>query len=110
MPTINQQGTHIAIVGTEQVVGSELTANKHYAADIDIHLLASGDTVEIRVKKRLLATGALVVKDFGSWTWPVTDQEIVYIPWETPGSKWSVTLKQTAGTAKNFDYIIWESP
>lgn len=109
MPTILEQMAKPSVVGSEVVI-KEMTDNKHYAAHISCKPLQSGESVEIRLYITVNAIEGETVKDMGTWTFPVTDDETCYVPWEPPGLKWKVTLKQIGGVTHNYNYIIYEAP
>ena len=107
MPIVNSEGTQTATVTTEHTL-ADLTANKHYAADIDLSEMIAGDVVEIRLYKKTRSAGTLNLKVLGTYA-DVQTESSVFVPWETPGYEWKLTLKQTVGTSRDFMWIVYEA-
>lgn len=108
MVNVNQTGTYAATVGSETTI-VDLTANKHYDIEIDCSLLQSGESLEIRLKKKVLTGGSLLVKEKTTVAFPTTDKEIWALNWEPSAYNLRVTGKQVGGTTRNFDFIVYDS-
>lgn len=106
-------GTQAATIGTEHTLYDE-TGNEGgaYDAFIDGANMASGDIVEVRVYAKLLSGGTLHRVYYAKYTNSQDDEPrrkspIIYIPAITVAKEWKLTLKQTAGTGRNFDFIVY---
>jgi len=105
MPNVNQDGTFASVVGSEITI-VDVTANKHYDFYIDCSALASGESLELRMKMKVLTGSSLKVKEFGVITYPTTDQEVWRIPWESQPWEYQITGKQVGGTTRNFPWSL----
>ena len=108
MVNVNSTGTYSATVGSETTI-VDLTANKHYDFYIDCSNLQTGESIEIRLKMKVLTGSTLKVKEFGVIAYPTTDQEVWHLPWEASAYQWRVTGKQVGGTTRDFDWIVYDS-
>jgi hypothetical protein len=106
MPTLTTNGTQTATVTTEHTLTTQ-TGNKFYTAYIDLTNMASGDTVEIRVSLIIKAAGSHILYYLGTYSGAQTNP-LVYIPSLPSDISWKLTLKQTNGTGRNFDYRVYE--
>jgi hypothetical protein len=106
-------GTISATVGTEVTVTDQTGSQGHVLdAFLDLRNMASGDTVEIRLYVMALASGTLsraYYQRFVNAQDDITNYKspLLYIPAMTATTEWKLTLKQTAGTARNFDYAVY---
>jgi len=107
-------GTQTAVVGTEHTLRDE-TANEGEIFDAAISLgnMASGDVVEIRVYVKLLSGGTLERVYYAKYVDAQDDEgnlksKTVYIPAMTVMKEWKLTIKQTAGTGRNYDWCIYK--
>jgi hypothetical protein len=106
-------GTQTATIGTEHVLKDD-TSNEGHVLDaaVDLKNMASGDIVELRIYAKVLSSSTLdrvyyarycdsqdVISSFKS--------PVVYVPALTEMKEWELTLKQTAGTGRNFDWTIY---
>jgi acetyl-CoA carboxylase carboxyltransferase component len=96
------------------VTVTDQTSSQGYVLDgvIDLRNMASGDTVEIRVYVMAISGGTLsraYYQRFVNVQDDVTNYKspLVYIPAMTATTEWKLTLKQTAGTARNFDWAVY---
>jgi len=106
-------GTATASVGTEVTV-ADLTSSQGHVLDafLDLRNMASGDTVVIKLYQMAISGGTLsrvyyqkfvnVQDDAGNLKSP-----LLYIPAMTATAEWKLTLTQTAGTARTFDYAVY---
>jgi hypothetical protein len=106
-------GTQAAVIGTEHVLKDD-TSNEGHVLDaaVDLSNLASGDIVELRVYAKLLSGGTLHRAYYARFSdsQDVTSSYknlVIYIPAMTEMKEWELTLKQTAGTGRNFDWTIY---
>jgi len=105
-------GTQTATIGTEHVLRDE-TASEGKVLDalIDIGNLAAGDALEIRVLTKVLTGGTIRRAYYQNFVnaWDVEAQgksPVIYVPAMTATTEWKLTLKQTVGTGRNFDWKV----
>ena len=106
MPTLTTNGTQAASIGTEHTLTTQ-TGNKFYMAYIDLTNMASGDTVEIRVSLIIKTAGSHILYYLGTYA-GVQTNPLVYVPTLPSDLSWKLTLKQTTGTGRNYDYRVLE--
>lgn len=106
MPTLSNSGTQTAVISTEHTLYNPIT-NKFFTGYIDLSNMTSGDTVLIRV--------SIIVKTAGSyrmyWEGSYTGAQInplVYIAPLPSDIGWRLTLTQTTGTGRVYDWRIYE--
>jgi hypothetical protein len=101
-------GTQTATVGTEHTLRDE-TGNEGeiFDAVIDLGNMAAGDTTEIRLYVKALSSGTLRLLYYSPFS-GVQSEPIVYVPALTVMKEWKLTLKQTAGTGRNYDWTIYK--
>ncbi len=111
--TVVASGTQTAVINTEHTLRDE-TANEGQVFDaiIDLGNMVPGDTVEIRVYAKALGTGTLRRVYYAKYVNAQDDEPnlkspVVYVPAVTVMKEWKLTLKQTAGTGRNFDWTIY---
>ena len=110
MPNIREQNLIGSLVGSEVTI-REYTENLHFAAHVSITPLQFGESVQIRLYIRVVDADGEKVKDMGQWDFAdKTDNEIIYVPWEPPGTKWKLTLTQIGGSPHNYGFIIYDAP
>lgn len=107
MPTVNTQGT-LTADGTEQTVWS-VTTNKYFSGQVDLQNMQTGDTVVMRryVKVRSASTQTLEWAE--TYTNAQTGQNVINFPPWPADVLYAVTLQQTAGTNRAYDYKLWEA-
>lgn len=103
--TLEASGTQTATVGTEHTLAS-ITTPRTLAAYVDLSNMASGDVVEIRVKIKIKSTGALVVFSLDIFQGAQNEPKLFYAPFMPSDLQWDLTLKQTAGTGRAFDWRV----
>jgi hypothetical protein len=107
--THSSSGTQLATISVEHTLYSP-TSNKWFSGYVDLSNMKSGDRVELRVYVlvKTAAGGAYVQyyvsKYTGAQTYP-----LVYIPLYLSDNGWKLTLKQTSGTGKTFDWNVYET-
>lgn len=106
MPTLTTNGTQTAVVNTEHTLTTQ-TGNKFYMAYIDLTNMAAADIVEIRVSLIIKAAGSHILYYLGTYS-GVQTNPLVYIATLPSDISWKLTLKQTAGTARTFDWRVLE--
>ena len=106
--TVVDSGTKLAD-GTEQTLVST-TNSGHYTATIDKSLMQAGDTLEIRYYKKVLAGSALLPIDKLTFIdAQPADDKLCFVPPVTCPFGYKITLKQTAGTNRNYEWSV-ETP
>ena len=105
-PTVVDSGTKTAD-GTEQTLYTT-SSGGHYTASVDLTNMASGDTTEIRIYKKVLTGSTLTQIDIYTFTDGQTN-DVFFIPFVSCPFGYKVTLKQTAGTNRNYDWSV-ETP
>lgn len=107
MPVLSSNGTQTAVVTTEHTLYNP-TSNKWYSAYVDLTNMASGDTTEIRVYVLVKTAGSYILYNMSSYSGAQT-YPLVYIPPLPSDLGWKLTLKQTVGTGRNYDWRVFES-
>ena len=111
--SVSSSGTQTATIGTEHTLLDNTSSEGHvFDAAIDLRNMASGDTVEIRVYVMTLASGTLSRAYYAKYVDAQDDvanlkSSIVYVPAMTVMKEWKLTLKQTAGTGRSFDWTVY---
>ena len=102
--TVTNTGT-LTADGSEQTIGAERTDGKTYVLQLNTANMAAGDIVELRVKVKVTSGGSAVTlyRAVRSGVQPYAAEQTP--PIVAPYSV-SFTLKQTAGTNRNFDYAL----
>ena len=101
--TTDSSGTQAATVTTEHTL-AEPTTNATYVCEADLVNLVNGDTVELRVYSKLDATNYRL-----AWKATYQHAQAVLAAISPPISSLTqlkFTLKQTAGTGRNFPWAI----
>lgn len=106
MPTLTTSGTQTATITTEHTLTTQ-TGNKFYTAYIDLTNMASGDTVEIRASVIVKAAGSHILYYLATYSGAQTNP-LVYIPALPSDISYKITLKQTAGTGRTYDWRLYE--
>jgi hypothetical protein len=109
LPTTHlSSGAQLATIGVEHALYNP-TCNKWFSGYVDLSNMKSGNRVELRVYVLVKTAGSpyvqyYVIKYTGAQTYP-----LVYIPLYLSDSGWKLTLKQTSGTGKTFDWNVYET-
>lgn len=106
MPTLTTSGTQTATITTEHTLTTQ-TGNKFYTAYIDLTNMTTGDIVEIRVSVIVKTAGSHILYYLGTYS-GAQSNPLVYIAPLPSDISWRLTLKQTAGTGRTYDYRIYE--
>ena len=105
MPSITNvtSGTQTATIGTEHTLSTQTTADVFVLA-VNVTNMASGDTLELRAKTKVLTGGAAALAVLQTLTGAQTEKVV----WLEVPSEWSCefTLKQTAGTGRSYEWSI----
>lgn len=102
---VSASGTQTAVVGTEATLATD-TTNATYYFQVRTNNMANGDMVELRIYTMTLAAGTLETtwKTTIGLSLPVTT--VIASPPQPSDQSIRVTLKQIAGTAKQFDWKL----
>lgn len=105
MSAVNSSGTQTAVISTEHTLGTPPTAAGTYVLAVDLSNMVDGDVVELRMKRKVLTGGTIRQTLLAVFSNAQSDLVAYSIPVPTP---WGVTatLKQTAGTGRNFDWSL----
>ena len=106
MPTLTTNGTQTATISTEHTLTTQ-TGNKFYTAYIDLTNMTSTDTTEIRVSIIVKTAGSHILYFMGTYI-GAQSNPLVYIAPLPSDISWKLTLKQTAGTGRNYDWRVLE--
>jgi hypothetical protein len=107
-------GTQTATVGTEHTLRDETAGEGEvYDAAIDLANMQANDVLEIRLYVKLLTGGTLHRVYYAKFADAQDDESqlvhpVVYVPALTVMKEWKLTLKQTAGTGRNYDWTVYK--
>ena len=104
MPSNKSEGSQLTVITTEHTLATVTDAG-NYLLKVDLNVMALGDIVELRVKSKVRSTGTTRLMDMGVYT-NVQDSLIsVSIP-DATVEEIVVTLTQTAGSVRTFDWAL----
>ena len=109
-PTVVDSGTQTAIVGTEHTL-EDIASASTIVATFNLKNMVTGDTVELRVYNKTLTGDTITAGSTTTLAYLATyahvqgEPVVATVP-VTVGYAAKVTLKQTAGTARNFDWNV----
>jgi len=103
MPTVEASGTLLA-TAAEQTLAT-VSSNRNLLLVVDLTLMQAGDTVILKVYRKVLTTGALVLYARQSYVDAQTDPVAISIPFPSPFQA-SATLQQTVGGFRNFPWSL----
>lgn len=103
--TLLSEGTQTATISTEHTIYNS-TVNRFYMGFIDLTNMASGDTTELRVKVKVKGAGSVVIVKYETFTGAQTNEPLWYLPPMPSDLEITITLKQTAGTGRAYDFRI----
>lgn len=106
MVTITASGSQVAVIGTEHTL-SNPTTNKYFTSYIDLTNMTVTDTVEIRVYVIAKTSGSYIQYYMSSYS-GIQASPLVYIPSLPSDLGYKLTLKQTAGTGRTYDFKVYE--
>lgn len=97
-------GTQAAVINTEHTLAAPTTA-KTRVLIVDLAAMASGDTVELRIKQKVLTAGAEGLAVLTTFVNAQADPIAVSVPIaQFRGA--TFTLKQTTGTGRSFPWQV----
>lgn len=103
-PSSNANGTQTATVTTEHTLATITTVGT-FLLNVDTSNMVNGDVLELRAKKKVLTGGSAAVVAISSFSNVQADPVKISIPFVSLYSL-AFTLKQTAGTSRNFDWNV----
>lgn len=106
MVTVSSSGSQTAVIGTEHIIYNPITS-RYFTAYIDLTNMTVTDTVEIRVYVIVKTAGSYIQYFLSSYS-GVQTNPLVYIPSMPSEIGLKITLKQTAGTGRVFDWKCYE--
>lgn len=104
--TLDDSGTATAVIGTEQSLVAADTTNGTYMFQPRLNNMALGDVTEFRCYTMTLTGGALELAwkmTVGPWTPLIITPQSPPVPSD---QSIKITLKQIAGTARNYDWKL----
>lgn len=102
---LESSGTQAATVTTEHDLATP-TTNKTRVLRVDLANMVAGDIVELRVKSKVLTGGTLRVQYLATYAHAQVEPVVESIPVSSLYGA-TFTLKQTAGTSRNFDWAVY---
>lgn len=101
---IATSGTQVATVGTKHQLHTT-TENGVYELLVDATGIVNGDKLELYIEVRYKSGGALIQTHYATFSHKQSDPGKVSVPVVAPYGA-AFHLKQTAGTARSFDWCI----
>jgi hypothetical protein len=101
---VESSGTQTAVVGTEHSLYIS-TAAKTLTLIVDTNNMLNGDELELRVKAAAISAGTRRLVYLGVYAHVQVEPLKVSVPVPSPYS-WEASLKQTAGTARTYDWVV----
>lgn len=97
-------GTQTATIGTEHTLSTP-TTNKTRVLVVDMNNMVSGDTLELRIKSKVLSADSNQLAYLATFVGAQTQPNLysVPVPMNNGGQ---FTLKQTAGTGRAFKWAV----
>lgn len=106
MPILEASGTQTAVIGTEHTLASQ-TNNGTLAVVVDLINMAASDILELRIKTKVLTGGVLRTVYYQKYIDAQAADDVIAISIPLPSDiQADFTLKQTAGTGRNFPWKI----
>ncbi len=103
---IESSGTQTAVINTEHSLAAPTSAAARIL-EIDTVNMASGDVLELRIKVAALSAGTQRVLYFQKYLDAQPTDDLIKISVPVPSSQGATfTLKQTAGTGRDFPWAI----
>lgn len=106
MAALEASGTQTAVISTEHTLAS-LTTVKTFLLIVDLVNLASGDVLELRIKTKVLSGGTLRTIYHQRYLDAQATEDVIVASIPLPSDiQADFTLKQTAGTGRNFPWKV----
>ena len=107
MPAVIDSGTQTAVINTEHNLGSAVTAGKVLVLAVDAAAMQAGDTLQLRIKTKVLGGGTERVAYYQSYSDAQDTDDLIKYSVPVPATHhFQATLKQTAGTGRAFPWEI----
>lgn len=104
MPALVVSGTQTAVISTEHTLSTQ-TLNATYILVVDTSNMVNGDVLELKIKTKVLSSSTSRIAIEAKFSNIQSDPNKYSIP--IPSNNEIVaTLKQTAGTGRNFDWAL----
>jgi hypothetical protein len=108
--TTQGSGTQTAVISTEHTL-LDIAVAGSFVFEVDANAMASGDTLELRIYKKVLSGGTLRVAYMTSYTGAQSADDIykISVPFSNDlveAASCRCTLKQTAGTGRAFPWKV----
>lgn len=97
-------GTQTATINTEHSLSTR-TDGKTYVLLVDLNNMVAGDILELRIKVKVLSGSTARVYTLATYVGAQPEPNIISVPVPAVHSV-EFTLKQTAGTGRNFDWSV----
>lgn len=107
MPTVSSNGSQTASIGTEHTLYNP-TTNKWFSGWIDLTNMASGDITEIRISVIAKTAGSYILYWLETKSGAQTNP-LLFLPALPSDIGYKLTLKQTAGTGRVYDWKVYET-
>lgn len=107
MVTVSSSGTQTAVINTEHTLYNP-TTSKWFSAYIDLTNMTSTDTVEIRISTIAKTAGSYILYSLDTFTGAQT-MPLYHAPSLPSDIGYKLTLKQTAGTGRTYDWKVYEA-
>ncbi len=110
MPAVESSGTQTATVSTEHTLLAA-TTSKTRVLTVNLKNMVAGDTVELRIYNKTLTgdtitTGSTTTLEYlATYNGAMSEPVVQSVP-VVGGYATTFTLKQTAGTSRNFDWNV----
>jgi len=107
MPTLSSSGSQTATLTTEHTLYNPVT-NKWFSGYVDLTNMVSGDTTELRVYVIAKTAGSYILYWMSSYSGAQT-YPLIYFPPLPSDIGYKLTLKQTVGTGRVYDWRVYET-
>jgi hypothetical protein len=102
---VESSGTQSATISTEHTLGTSPTTAKTRQLCVDLNAMATGDVVELRIKRKTLTGGTVRTMLLATFAHAQAEPIVTSIPVALPFGG-DFTLLQTAGTGRSFPWSI----
>lgn len=103
---IESSGTQTAVISTEHSLAAPTSAGVR-ALEVDTVNMVAGDILELRIKVAALSAGTQRVLYYQRYLDAQSADDLIKISVPIPSSQGATfTLKQTAGTGRNFPWAV----
>jgi hypothetical protein len=104
VPTVTFTGTQLAVISTIHTL-IDSVSNRWFSGYIDLTNMAANDTTEI---KAYIKINSALILWFSRIYSGVQTKPLLFLPTLPSTLEYKVTLQQTAGTGRNYDYLFIE--